>query len=199
MNKRLDINKILILEAVVWFSILCMFLVAVRVYHYKQHKETKQYQIFISDVDGLIVGSPVKYMGVQVGYVSYAKLLSNEVYIKFVLKDKDFELPKGVVANVEFNGLGGTKSLELYPPSEQDVKTQKIINIKETFRLAHSVDLLDNMFSKMALIGGKFSYFLKQVMPFIEFEETETYAEFTENLDRVNRNMEKLPAVKKEH
>lgn len=198
MNKRLDINKILILEAVVWFCILCMFLFAVRMYTYKQHKLTKTYQIFISDVDGLIVGSPVKYMGVQVGYVSYAKLLSNEVYVKFVLNDKDFVLPKGVVANVEFNGMGGTKSLELYPPTAQDLKTEKIVNIKETFRLAHSVDLLDNMFSKMALIGGKFSYFMKQVMPFIEFEETETYAEFTENLERVNHNMEKLPAMKKE-
>ncbi|MCM1009447.1 MAG: MlaD family protein [Fusobacterium sp.] len=191
MNKRLDISRILILEAVIWFCLLCMVLFSIRMYHYKQHKAIKQYQIFLSDVDGLIVGSPVKYMGVQVGYVSYAKLLSNEVYVKFVLNDKNFVLPKGVVANVEFNGMGGTKSLELYPPTEQDLKTEKIINIKETFRLAHSVDLLDNMMSKMALIGGKFNYFMKQVMPFIEFEETEIYTEFNENLERVNKNISK--------
>lgn len=189
MNKRLDISKILILEAVVWFCILCTVLLFIRVHNYKQHKAIKQYQIFISDVDGLIVGSPVKYMGVQVGYVSYAKLLSNEVYVKFVITEPKAVLPKGVVANVEFNGMGGTKSLELYPPTEQDLKTEKIINIKETFRLAHSVDLLDNMMSKMALIGGKFNYFMKQVMPFIELEETEEYLEFAENLDKVNKNI----------
>lgn len=189
MSRRLDINKILLVEALVWFCILCVFVFSLRAYNVRQHKAQKQYQIFISDVDGLIIGSPVKYMGVQVGYVSYAKLLGNEVYVKFVMNKPDVVLPKGVVANVEFNGMGGTKSLELYPPTEQDLKTEKIINIKETFRLAHSVDLLDNMFSKMALIGGKFNYFMKQVMPFIEFEETETYNEFADNLERVNKKM----------
>ncbi len=197
MNKRLDINRILILEAVIWFSLLCIVLFSIRMYHYKQHKAIKQYQIFLSDVDGLIVGSPVKYMGVQVGYVSYAKLISNEVYVKFVLNDKDFVLPKGVVANVEFNGMGGTKSLELYPPTAPDLKTEKIINIKDTFRLAHSVDLLDNMFSKMALIGGKFNYFMKQMTPYIEAGQYDNYVEFTGHMQRTVEHLKKFNGSKK--
>lgn len=192
MARRLDINKILIVEAVVWFCILCVILFAIRAHNYKQHKATKQYQIFISDVDGLIVGSPVKYMGVQVGYVSYVKLLPNEVYVKFVLHDKEARLPKGVVANVEFSGMGGTKSLELYPATEKDLKTEKIINIKDTFRLSHSVDLLDNMFSKIALIGGRFSYFMKQVLPFVELREEENFIEFSENLQRTGKHIKRL-------
>lgn len=189
MSRRLDISKILLVEAVIWFCVLCVVVFSIRSYNIKQHRAQKQYQIFISDVDGLIIGSPVKYMGVQVGYVSYAKMLGNEVYVKFVLTEQNVALPKGVVANVEFNGMGGTKSLELYPPTEQDLKTEKIINIKDTFRLAHSVDLLDNMFSKLALIGGKFNYFMRQLQPYIEPDQYENYVEFTENLEMMNDKM----------
>lgn len=192
MSKRLDINKILLVEAIIWFTIVCIIVFSIRAYNIRHFKAHKQYQIFISDVDGLIIGSPVKYMGVQIGYVSYVKLLSNEVYVKFILNDPNVQLPKGVVANVEFNGMGGTKSLELYPPTEQDLKTEKIINIKDTFRLAHSVTLLDNMFSKLALIGGKFNYFMKQILPYVEPGQYDNYVEFTENLERTNSHLKKL-------
>ncbi len=192
MSKRLDINRILLIEAIAWFCIICVIVFSIRAYNLKQHKAQKQYQIFISDVDGLIVGSPVKYMGVQVGYVSYAKLLGNEVYVKFVLHNPDFVLPKGVVANVEFSGMAGTKSLELYPPTEQDLKTEKIFNIKDTFRLAHTVDLLDNMMSKLALIGGRFNYFMKQLTPYVEPEQFESYVKFTENLEDTHQRMKNV-------
>lgn len=189
MSRRLDIGKILLVEAIIWFSILCVVVFSIRAYNIKNYKAEKQYQIFISDVDGLIIGSPVKYMGVQVGYVSYIKLLTNEVYVKFLITNKDVSLPKGVVANVEFNGMGGTKSLELYPPTPQDLKTEKIINIKETFRLAHSIDLLDNMFAKLALIGGKFNYFMKQVQPYIAPDQYDNYTEFNDNLQELSTRL----------
>jgi len=192
MAKRLDVNKILIIEAIVWFCILCLVLTGIRIHNYKEHKAIKQYQLFLSDVDGLIIGSPVKFMGVQVGYVSYVKIVGNEVYIKFVLHDKEAVLPKGVVANVEFSGMGGTKSLELYPPTEKDLLTDKIINIKDTFRLSTSVDLLDNMMSKLALIGGKFSYFMKQVTPMAEMVDREGLIEFSKNLERTTEHLKKI-------
>ena len=187
----MDIYKILLVEAIIWFSILCVVVFSIRAYNIKNYKAEKQYQIFISDVDGLIIGSPVKYMGVQVGYVSYIKLLTNEVYVKFLITNKDVSLPKGVVANVEFNGMGGTKSLELYPPTPQDLKTEKIINIKETFRLAHSIDLLDNMFAKLALIGGKFNYFMKQVQPYVAPDQYDNYTEFNDNLQELSTRLKK--------
>ena len=191
MSRRLDIGKILLVEAIIWFCILCVVVFSIRAYNIKNYKAEKQYQIFISDVDGLIIGSPVKYMGVQVGYVNYVKLLTNEVYVKFLITNKDISLPKGVVANVEFNGMGGTKSLELYPPTPQDLKTEKIINIKETFRLAHSIDLLDNMFAKLALIGGKFNYFMKQVQPYVAPDQYDNYTEFNDNLQELSTRLKK--------
>lgn len=76
---------------------------------------------FLCDVDGLIVGSPVKFMGVQVGYIEKVKIVSNEVYLKIVITAKDVELPKGSIATVEFNGMGGSKSLEIYPPTDESI------------------------------------------------------------------------------
>lgn len=86
--------------------------------------------MFLPDVDGLIVGSPVKFMGVQVGYVDRIKILSNDVYVKVIITDKEVILPKGSVATVEFNGMGGSKSLEVYPPTEESLATNKLLVIK---------------------------------------------------------------------
>ena len=151
-----------------------------------------QYQIFLSDMDGLIVGSPVKYMGVNVGYVSYAKPIDNNVYVKFVLNDKNMKLPKGVIANVEFYGLGGSKSLELYPPDENSLKTEKIIYIKDTFRLNDSVTLLDNMFSKIALLGGRFNYFTNRMSEIADKQSKEPYFDALNELEKFGENIEKL-------
>lgn len=199
MTKRLDISRVLLAEGIIWFFILCIVLFSIRAYCYKQQKQTKQYQIFVSDIDSLIVGSPVKYMGVPVGYISYIKLLGNEVYVKFVIDNKDIELPKGVVANVEFNGMGGTKSLELYPPTEQDLKTEKIINIKDTVRLSGSISMFNDMMGKIALIQGKTSYFAKQIMPMIEFQTTDNFEKFLKNYTETNEKLKNMSLEQKKH
>lgn len=192
MAKRLDITKILLIEGVIWFLILCSVLLCIRVHSYIKAKSVKQYQIFLSDMDGLIVGSPVKYMGVQVGHVSYAKPLSNNVYLKFVITEKDLELPEGVIANVEFYGLGGSKSLELYPPDENSLKTEKLIQIKDTFRLSDSFSLMDNMFSKIALLGGRFNYFTNRMSDIVEEQPVEPYFDALTELGRFTENIEKV-------
>ena len=70
------------------------------------------------DVDGLIVGSPVRAMGIEVGHVTKIKPVKDEVFIKFIITDKDVKLPQGTVVTVEFRGMAGSKSLELYLPDE---------------------------------------------------------------------------------
>ena len=107
-------------------------------YRHKENKKLVTYQIFMPDVDGLIVGSPVKFLGVQIGYISKVRILSNEVYLKFVVADKNITLPKGAIATVEFNGLGGSKSLEIYPPTEESIQSGKIIEINRPTRLSDS-------------------------------------------------------------
>lgn len=150
------------LEFLIWFVILCLCIGCFRLYRYKEFKEHPSYQIFMPDVDGMIVGSPVKYMGVQVGYITNIKILTNNVYVRFVINDKDLKLPKGVIATVEFNGLGGSKSLELYPPDENE-HAERLIVINTPKRLHDSIGLLNDMFGKIDSIATKLSHFANEM------------------------------------
>ena len=165
-NKVMDLkNNIRLytwIEFLIWFVILCLCVWGFRFYRYEKFKELPSYQIFMPDVDGMIVGSPVKYMGVQVGYIKNIKVLTNNVYVRFVITDKDLRLPKGVIATVEFNGLGGSKSLELYPPDE-NTKTDRLIVIRSPKRLHDSLGLLNDMFDKIGAITGKLSHFANKM------------------------------------
>ena len=106
------IHKYILIEFGIWFLILCAVVAGIKIHHYHKEKELVTYQLFMPDVDGLIAGSPVKFMGVQVGYIEKVKIVANDVYLKIVITDKDVVLPKGSIATVEFNGMGGSKSLE---------------------------------------------------------------------------------------
>ena len=55
------------LEVLIWIIILSIVLLGVKHYNFKKHNELKRYQIFLPDVDGLISGSSVRMMGVQIG------------------------------------------------------------------------------------------------------------------------------------
>ena len=61
----------------------------------------------MQDVDGLIEGSSVRLMGVPIGYVKHISIVQDHVYVKFVLTNKDIQLPQGVIATAEFNGMAG--------------------------------------------------------------------------------------------
>lgn len=145
------------LEFLIWFIILCLCVFAIRVHRYEKAKALPSYQIFMPDVDGMIVGSPVKYMGVQVGYIKNLKILTDRVYVRFVITEKDVTLPKGVVATVEFSGLGGSKSLELYPPTENS--SDRIVIVQAPKRLNNSISLINDMFLKIDSIGTRFTHF----------------------------------------
>lgn len=159
MKKFGDIHKYIRLEFVIWFFILCIVITGIRVHRYHKAKELVTYQLFMPDVDGIIVGSPVKLMGVQVGYVDKIKIVSNNVYLKIVITAKDITLPKGSIATVEFNGMGGSKSLEVYPPTEESLASQKLIVVQPPKRLHDSLGLLNDMFDKINSITNKMSFF----------------------------------------
>lgn len=159
MEKFNDIHKYIRLEFIIWFFILCLVVMGVRIHRHNKAKELVTYQLFMPDVDGIIVGSPVKFMGVQVGYVDKIKIISNDVYLKIVITAKDVTLPKGSIATVEFNGMGGSKSLEVYPPTKESLASKKIIAVESPKRLHDSLSLLNEMFDKIDSIMNRVSFF----------------------------------------
>ena len=148
MKKFDNIRVYAWLEFFIWLIIVAALVLGIRYHNYKSQKMYKHYQIFIEDVDGLIVGSPVKFLGMQVGYVKKIQIVSTEVYIKFVITQKNLVLPTGSIATVEASGLGGSKSLEIYPPNLQN-PTDKIISTKEPTRLSKVMGLFDSIFREL--------------------------------------------------
>jgi ABC-type transporter Mla subunit MlaD len=162
MNNFSDIHKYIKIEFIIWLVILCFIVVGVRIHHHNQEKKLVTYQLFMPDVDGIIVGSPVKFMGVQIGYVEKIKIVSNEVYLKIVITSKDVTLPKGSIATVEFSGMGGSKSLEVYPPTEESLASKKLIAVQTPMRLHDSMSLLGDMFDKIDSIMARVSFFANE-------------------------------------
>ncbi len=151
MKKIENIRVYAWIEFAIWLIIVAVSVLGIRYYHYQTQKQYKNYQIFMEDVDGLIVGSPVKFLGVQIGYVKKIQIISSNVYIKFVITQKGLELPIGSIATVEGSGLGGSKALEIYPPIKGN-PTDKIIISKDPTRLGKVMSLFDDIFRELNAI-----------------------------------------------
>ncbi len=159
---KLSAKRLMWIELSVWLLIVCITIVGIRIHRMNKLKELVTYQIFMPDVDGVIKGSPVKFMGVQVGYVDKVKILTDTVYLKIVITEKDIVLPKGSIATVEFNGMGGSKSLEIYPPTKESIASGNLINVQSPKRLHDSLGLLNDMFDKIDSIMNRMSVFSKE-------------------------------------
>lgn len=130
-------------------------------YNYKKNFDT--YQIFLPDVDGLIVGSPVKFMGIQIGYVNQLNITGEDIYVNFIITDTDVKIPHGTKATVEFSGLGGSKSLELYPPTPLDKTSTMFIVPQPPKRIHDSLGLLNDMLESVVDITYNFSHFMERL------------------------------------
>lgn len=130
-------------------------------YTYKRHFNT--YQIFLPDVDGLINGSPVRLMGIQIGYVNQINIVGEDVYVKFIVTAPKTRIPRGSTATVEFSGLGGSKSLEIYPPSLKNSHSDKLLIAQSPKRIHDSLGLLSDMFDQITAIAYNISHFMDEV------------------------------------
>lgn len=149
-----------IIEALCWLTLLIIIAGGIVFFNYGHSKDDNIYQLVLPDVDGLIIGSPVKFMGIQVGYIKEIKLYEDKVLLKFIITEKGIQLPLNTVATVEFYGLGGSKSLELYPPESNELKTNDIIIAQPPKKIGDSLSLLYRMFDDISEITFALSRFV---------------------------------------
>ena len=155
-------------ELLLWLVVI-LIVTAFSTFHYiNKVKSDNNYNIYLPDVDGLIVGSPVRMMGIEVGHITKIKPTNEEVYVKFIIPDKSIEIPQGTVATVEFSGMAGSKSLELYLPDKQTFinKDVPIIAVNPPKRLHDAMGLLNEMFDKFNAIiytSSSFGQKVKQI------------------------------------
>ena len=178
MNSKTKIRLFYTLEVVVWLLVIVICVGTIRFYQAKKQNQLQTYRIFMQDVDGLIEGSSVRMMGVPIGYIKTINIVQDQVYVKFVLTDKNVTLPQGVIATVEFNGMAGSKSLEIYPPDSVSKASGNLITIKKTNRLGAALGLFDDMFAKLDSIIVRCNHFsgeLDHIIP--KYENTTTQAD----------------------
>ena len=142
-------------EFLIWLLIILFFVSLSSLgLFFKEKNDENEYQIFLQDVDGLIVGSPVRIMGIEVGHVTKIQPMKDEMYVKFILTKPDVYIPQGAKLTVEFSGMAGSKSLEIYLPEKGDYidKTTPLITVVPPKRLHDAMSLLNDMFKKLGSI-----------------------------------------------
>ena len=108
-------NKPIIIEILIWCFILTLIF-SVGIFGYsKIFIEPNIYNIEFKDIDGITKGSPVRFMGMNVGYVKTLKAKEKHINVQIVITKPNMKIPNGTIARVEFYGLGGSKSIELMP------------------------------------------------------------------------------------
>ena len=152
-------------ELLIWLVIVLIIVAVSTITYVSNTQKDNDYNIFMSDVDGLIVGSPVRMMGIEVGHVTKIKPTNGEVYIKFLITDKNLTLPQGTIATVEFSGMAGSKSLELYLPDSNTYIDNNVpmITVNPPKRLHDAAGLLNDMFDKLNSILSNSSSFGNQI------------------------------------
>ena len=199
-------------ELLIWLIII-LVIVAVSSLSFitKEKNNENDYKIFLQDVDGLIVGSPVRMMGVEVGYVTKIKPVQSEVYVKFILTNPDVYIPQGTHATVEFSGMAGSKSLELYPPDKNTYidNTVPLMTVNPPKRLHDALGLFGDMYKKIGSIinscssfGGKLDLDIdsdKSNHPNINLQEFLKYSEkYIDDTSKKERElMQNIKGIKK--
>ena len=141
-------------ELLIWLIILLVFAMMFFFSRIGVVHNENEYDIFMPDVDGLIVGSPVRAMGVEVGHITKIKPMKDELFVSFVITDETVDIPQGTQATVEFNGMAGSKSLELYLPDKDTYidSSVPLLSVTPPNRLSDATGLLNEMFKKIGSI-----------------------------------------------
>ena len=195
MKQKSKLRLFYAIEITVWVLIILFTVGSIKYHFAKKQGELRAYRVFLQDVDGLIEGSSVRMMGVPVGYVKHINVVQDQVYVKFVLTNPDVVLPKGVIATVEFNGMAGSKSLELYRADDVSRASGNLIVIKKTNRLGAAISLFDDMFAKLNSIimrCGSFATAISNMTPSPDNTEHYSIKDVEHSVGTINKFIENI-------
>lgn len=124
-----------LIEIIVWLLIISGGLFCFIYKTAVKDNAQNTYYIFFDDVDGLVKGSPVRLMGINIGYVRDVKIFDNKVFVSLLVTKDNVKIPKCATATIEFYGLGGSTSLELNPSTASETENREEIIPSESYRV----------------------------------------------------------------
>ncbi len=153
--------------------------------HYKFEKPNT-YNILFKDIDSIVKGSPVRFMGMNVGHVVKLKRKDKYIICKIRITKENVKLPDMTRAKVAFNGLGGSKSIELLPPTTNDPEIKGII-AAESMRINDLAGMVKDLVD-VAVIINDFVQAIDPVMVSVTLKEFSN----PEIINRVDSDMQKI-------
>jgi hypothetical protein len=88
-------KKQIAIELIIWLIILSILSgIGVFIYH-KFFVEPNVHVIQFKDIDGITKGSPVRFMGINIGYVRNLKSKDKHINVQIIVTKKNFEIPEG--------------------------------------------------------------------------------------------------------
>lgn len=167
-------------ELLIWLTLAVGIIFFIISIFHPDLKIKKIYEVDFRDIDSVIIGSPVRFMGVDIGHVKEIKVLKDKVRLKLAITKDEFKLPKNSLIKIEASSLGGSRSLELFPSSEifqsKEIIAVEPQRINEVF--LSSSEFVESMAEGMANMKILLSSIL----------ESEEY----KNIDEINKKMEDI-------
>ena len=164
-----------LIEFLLWFTFIALIGLGVNYYHVYKVNNKSTYHIFLKDIDGLMKGSPVKIMGVQVGYVTEINVIDDYMYVSFIIPKSDVTIPHGSKALIESYGIAGSKSIELYPPEEKADETKDLLFVKEPIRASSAFQTRNDIAKTLITVSEGTTAML----------DTQTAAQHKKNIQKI--------------
>lgn len=137
-------KKARIIEILVTVAVLIIGFFCIKAAFYRIYIKPNLYTITFSDIDSIIKGSPVRFMGIIVGHVEELTRKEDKIVCKILITKSNTKIPDGALAKVEFNGLAGSKSVEIMPPKTNDPEAKGIVTV-ETRRISDFMQAAENI------------------------------------------------------
>ncbi len=147
------------------------------------------YTLYFRDVDGIIPGSPVKFMGVTVGHVSKLTLKGNKIKAIIFVSKPNIKIPDCANARVEFSGIVGSKYIEITPPDGSGKCGGIIAN--DPLRISVIVEILDIYNRAFEGLENGIKKFSSHDTEFLMQEVRKKMGDFTE----FDKTLNKIPEI----
>ena len=190
----MKIKKNRIIEILILLCIAATVIFTSYKIYYNTYVKPNLYIIRFHDIDSIIKGSPVRIMGIIVGHVRNLKRVDDVILCEIVVTKPNTKIPDGAIARVEYNGLGGSKSIEISPPKTNDPNAKGIV-AADALRISDFMDMFKDLREVLVCIKE----FVNGISPQGTVDTLKSISEAPDFTVDANKTLDELTKKQKEN
>ena len=190
----MKIKKNRIIEILILLCIAATVIFTSYKIYYNTYVKPNLYIIRFHDIDSIIKGSPVRIMGIIVGHVRNLKRVDDVILCEIVVTKPNTKIPDGAIARVEYNGLGGSKSIEISPPKTNDTNAKGIV-AADALRISDFMDMFQDLREVLVCIKE----FVNGISPQGTVDTLKSISEAPDFTVDANKTLDELTKKQKEN